>query len=149
MTDSNLYAGIAPLTGLSEDELELELGRRLAQVRDEVNREQLPTAVYPTGPTVDRSSLQALPLGVRNTAQSFLRHFNRQMRSLVCDEKDPDHAKLAKAADEGIDKLALLLTGMLVASLGWLPGLATVIAVLLAKRILSSGLATLCESWNP
>ena len=149
MADSNLDAGIVPLMGLSEDELELELGRRLEQIRDEVDRNQLPTAVHPTGPIVDRSSLQALPVGVRNVAQSFLKHFSRQMRALVCDEKDADHAKLVKAANEGVQNLALMLSGMLIASFGWLPGIATVIAMLLAKRILSAGLATLCENWNP
>jgi hypothetical protein len=139
---------IQALLALSDSELELELGRRLTQTEEEVRRNESLTAANPTGLTVDQASLQALPDFVRKTAERFLQKFNRQLYSLVCDATDPDNEKLRTAAGQGVEALGYALGGALVVAFGWLPGIATVIGVYIAKRLAKSGYEAVCETWK-
>jgi len=137
-----LEQSVGALMALSDSELELELGRRLTQSVEEAT-------LRPTGgASVDRATLQDLPPFVRTVAQRFLDRFNRQMYSLICDQNDPDNAKLRFAASEGIEKLGYVLSGALVVTFGWMPGIASVIAVIIVKRIAKSGYGAFCETWK-
>jgi hypothetical protein len=147
-TNLELEKGVKLLAGLSESDLELELGRRLNQTAEELVDNQALTTANPTGPTVDQAVLQNLPDSIRKIGERFWKNFNRQMYSLVCDETDPDNAKLRDAAGQGMETLGYVLSGVLVATFGWLPGIATVVAVLIAKRIAKSGYQTTCELWK-
>ena len=133
---------------LSESELELELGRRLIETREEIQQEKIITAAEPRGRTVDKAQLQALPDFARTVGHRFLTNFNRQMYSLVCDEKEQDNTILRDAAARGAEALGYALSGALVASFGWLPGIASVIAVLVAKRFAKSSYQAVCETWK-
>jgi len=136
-----LAKSVGALMTLSDSELELELGRRLTQTVEEAT-------LRSEGPSVDRATLQDLPPFVRTVAQKFLDKFNREMYSLICDQNDPDNAKLQVAASEGIEKLGYVLSGALVVTFGWMPGIASVIAVIVVKRIAKSGYGAFCEAWK-
>src|SRR5258708_7782906 len=147
-TNVELKKGVERLVKLSESELELELGRRLNQTAEELESNKELTTAHPTGPTVDEAALQGLPDTMRKIGERFWQNFNRQMYSLVCDERDPDNAKLRDAAGQGMETLGYVLSGVFVASFGWLPGIATVVALLIAKRICHTGYKTACELWK-
>ena len=136
------------LLSLSEDELESELGRRLTQTASEFDRNEALTVARATGPTIDREALQSLPTFARQTAQRFLSKFNRQMYSLVCDAADPDHEHIRSAAAQGVEALGYAISGAFVVAFGWLPGIATVIAVIVAKRAANAGYQAFCETWK-
>jgi hypothetical protein len=68
--------------------------------------------------------------------------------SLVCNKDDPDNAKVVQAAGDSAEKLALVLSGALVSTFGWLPAIATAVAVIIAKRAFKAGHAALCELWK-
>ena len=146
--NTELQSGVQLLWDLSPDELELELGRRLAQTREDLAQGDTLTAARPMGPSVDHEKLMALPQSVRQAAGLFLDKFNREMYSLVCDEKDPDHDTIKKAAVKGADALGYALAGAFVATFGWLPGIATVIAVIVAKRAGKAGYEAMCSTWK-
>ncbi len=145
---SELEAGVKSLLDLSTDELESELGKRLVETRRELESDKDLMAVRATGQTVDRQALQSLPDFARATAQRFLKKFNKQMYSLICDASDPDHATIRTAAGQSAEALGYVLSGALVVSFGWLPGIATVIAVIIAKRAAKSGYDAFCEEWH-
>ncbi|HEY6252458.1 MAG TPA: hypothetical protein VI685_21085 [Candidatus Angelobacter sp.] len=147
-TNNELEASIRMLANLSESELELELGRRLLQTAQEIERNESLSAARPTGSTIDKTSLQALPQFVRKTGERFLKMFNQQMYSLICEQTDPDHEKLRVAAMQGLEPLGYTLSGALIATFGWLPGIATVAGVMIAKRIAKSGYKAVCETWK-
>jgi hypothetical protein len=44
--------------------------------------------------------------------------------------------------------LQAAVSGALVATFGWLPGIATVIAVIIAKRAAGAGYQAFCETWK-
>jgi hypothetical protein len=146
---AQMQESVEHLFSMSEAELELELGRRLTQTREEIPKSATLTAAEPSGATtVDRETLQGLPDFVRITAHRFLKNFNQQLYSLVCDSSDPDHAKLRQAAASSAQTLALILSGVLVGTFGWLPGVASVIAVLVAKRFGKAGYDAVCQTWK-
>jgi hypothetical protein len=70
------------------------------------------------------------------------------MYSLICDKDDADHAHIQSAATQGAEALGYVLSGVLVVSFGWLPGVAAVIAVIIAKRAGKAGYETFCETWK-
>ena len=145
---TELETGVKALFDLSESELEKELGRRLAQTAGELDEDQDLTATHAGGITVDREKLQALPDFARKLAERFLSRFEREMYSLICDKDDPDNDKIRSAAVQGAEVLAYVISGALVATFGWLPGIATVIAVIIAKRLAKSGYGAFCETWE-
>jgi hypothetical protein len=145
---TELESGVQALFGLTEAELEGELGRRLTQTAEELDRNEALSAVYATGPTVDREVLQSLPDFARMTAHRFLTRFNSQMYSLICDDTDPEHEKIRSAAAQGGEALGYAISGALVVAFGWLPGIATVIAVIIVKRAAKAGYQAFCETWR-
>ena|SRR5713101_8618572 len=145
---TELESGVRALFGLTESELELELGRRLAQTEKELEGNAPLSTARAIGPIVDREALQSVPDFARKIAQRFLDRFNKQMYSLICDASDPDNEKVRVAAGQGAEALGYAISGALVATFGWLPGIATVIAVIIAKRLAGAGYQAFCETWK-
>jgi hypothetical protein len=143
-----MKAEVDNLFVLSESELELELGRRLIETRKQIQQDEIITASELRGRTVDKAELQALPDFARALSHRFLTQFNKQMYLLVCDADEPDNKTLRDAAAHGAEALGYALSGALVASFGWLPGIASVIAVLIAKRFAKSSYQAVCETWK-
>lgn len=133
---------------LNPDELELELGRRMILTLQEVQSGQALTLAEPAPPSLDTATLAGPILFLRDVAQRFLEKFNRQLYSLACDPSDPDHDQIRRALDGGAERLGLVLSGMLVASFGLLPGIAGAVAVLVAKRFVKAAHAAVCASWQ-
>ena len=147
-TDMDFKFGVQPLLGLSEDELEIELGRRLIQTEEEVSNCQPLTAARAIGFVIDRQALRARAASDQRLAKRFLQKFNSQMYSLICDETHPDNASLRESIRHGVEDMSYAISGMLVATFGWLPGIATVIAVIIAKQAAQAGLGLFCEAWK-
>jgi len=70
------------------------------------------------------------------------------MYSLICDENDPDNKTIREGAAGGAEKLGYAISGALVITFGWMPGIASVIAVIIMKRMAKSGYAAFCETWK-
>jgi hypothetical protein len=137
------------LFALSEADLELELGRTLSTTAAEVESQAMLTAAQPGAmKSIDKEQLQSLPGTVRTIAHRFLKNFNTQMYSLVCDSRDPDNEKLRAAAKTSVESLGLVLSGIFVATFGWLPGIASVVAVLVAKRFGGAAYDAVCSTWK-
>ncbi|HVT15487.1 MAG TPA: hypothetical protein VHQ90_04795 [Thermoanaerobaculia bacterium] len=145
---TELETSVQALLGLSEGELEAELGRRLTQTAEELERNEPLSTMHAAGLTVDREALQSLPEFTTRAAALFLKRFNQQMYSLVCDSTDPDHDKIRSTAAQGAAALGFAISGALVATFGWLPGIASVIAVIIAKRFAKAGYQAVCEAWK-
>jgi hypothetical protein len=145
---TEIQADVKALFGLTESDLETELGRRLAQTMEELTSDKPLAATHNMGPTVDREALMAVPVSARKLAERFLDKFHGQMYSLICDDRDPDHALIQSALAQGGEGLGYAISGALVVSFGWLPGIATVIAVIVAKRAAKAGHQVFCETWK-
>src|SRR5207253_9644992 len=65
---------------------------------------------------------------LERAANLFLTRFNKELYSLICNPDDPENPVIRGALESGTQNLGLVLGGVLVASFGWLPGIATVIA---------------------
>lgn len=139
---------IDQLWSLEEDELLRELGQRLEVSRIEVDEGKELSAMIPAGPTEDSATLMGPPLRLRDIAERFFRRFNRELHSLVCNAEDPDNAKIIEILNKGGESLGLVIAGALMASFGWLPGIAAVVAVLIAKKLLKASHATVCDEWE-
>src|SRR6202521_4712303 len=111
---TEIQADVKALFGLSDSDLEVELGRRLAQTKEELKTDKPLAVTHALGPGVDREALAAVPISARKLAERFLDKFNRQMYSLVCDEKDPDHAQIQSAVAQGGEALGYAVSGALV-----------------------------------
>jgi hypothetical protein len=147
-SNAEIQSDVKALLKLNDSELEVELGRRLAETEEELKRNQPLTAAHGMGPTVDRTKLQKMPDFVQKTADRFLCKFDRQIYSLVCDNSDPDHAKIKAAAAQGAEAVGYALGGALIVAFGWLPGIATVVAVIIARRAAKAGHEAFCETWK-
>jgi hypothetical protein len=97
---------------------------------------------------MDSTQLAAAPVWLKELGQKFLVKLNRQMYSLVCDERDEDNAKIRAVVGSGAQQLALVMSGVLVASFGLLPGIATAVAVIVSKRLVKAGHQALCDTWK-
>lgn len=136
------------LSGLSEPALIIELGRRLSLTERQLNSHEELTTVAPQGPVAADESL-AGPLDfVENVGRQFLRRFNGQLYSLCCDAEDPENTKVKTALDLGIQAGATALAAVLVATFGWLPGIASVITVIIVKRFGDAIYDTACQLWK-
>jgi hypothetical protein len=144
-----LKESVRILAQLEESEIETELGRRLAATRDELDQADSLSAASVTTVEPDRSELAAAPVWLKELAEEFLRRLNDQMYRLVCDERDPDNARVRQFAGAGVEQLGFVLAGVLVASFGLLPGVAAALGVILAKRITIAGHQALCTTWRP
>jgi hypothetical protein len=146
----HLEQSVKALLKLQESEMETLLGQELALTRRELeNNKPLSAALIPpTGLPEDTAKLAAAPEWLRKLGQRFLEKFSAQMYSLVCDKSDADNAKVVKAIGEGTEKLALLLVGVLMANFAWLPAIASVVAVIIARRVVEAGHGALCQTWK-
>jgi hypothetical protein len=143
-----LKGSVDALLGLEQSELMTELGRRLEATRKEVEGGQSLLVASPLVVPQDATQLAAAPLWFKELGEKFLRKLNHQFYSLFCNTQDPDYPKIDLALGDGIEKVALVLSGVLVTSFGLLPGIATAVAVIIAKRVIDAGRKALCETWK-
>lgn len=145
--DEALKQSFEQLWKLDEDELEVELGKRLELTRAEQARHAALSTVWPLASVPDSTELQG-PLEVfAQVGRKFLTRLEKDMYSLICDKNDPDHAVIVKL---GLDPktIGLLLAGYLTAQLAILPGVAVALASLFAKRFVGTAFATACDEWK-
>src|SRR5918912_1006988 len=143
-----LERSLHDLVDMDDSELMIELGRRLVETEKEVQSHASLTMAQPTGPSLDKAEL-AGPLDfLGRTASLFLTRFNEQLYSLICNPNDPDNPVIRTALESGTQSLGLVLGGVLVASFGWLPGIAAVIAAIILKRVVKVGYGATCEAWK-
>lgn len=146
--ETDLVSGVNALLGLTEEELQTELGLRLALTSLEIKDNEPLTAARAIGFNVDQQVLQSRPSYAENLGRRFLDKFNAQMYSLICDEANSDNAKFRESLTEGTAALSYAISGALVTTFGWLPGIATVIAVIIAKQAAQAGFMLFCEAWK-
>lgn len=136
------------LLGLTEDELEIELGRRLtsaSQGSDDAEASPQPRAV---GFGAGHDFLFSETARTRNAGKRFLDRVSSDLYALIFDGEDADNARIRAAVAHGTEALSYAIGGVLMARFGWVPGTASVIAVILAKRIAVAGYLTLWETWK-
>jgi len=142
-----MQEAVKGLSELSDSALELELGRRLVQTKADLESSSSLRFAEPLA-RVEPEAVMFSSGDLLFVAHKFLDNVNGQMYSLVCDAKDEDNKKLREAYSTGVESLALVLSGFLVATFGWLPGIASVLAVLIAKRFLKATYDTACQIWE-
>jgi hypothetical protein len=141
-----LEQSVKALLKLEPSQLETLLGQQVAMISEELGKSPSLSAVSPaTAMIEDTTRLAGPPEFLRQLGQRFVKKFGAQMYSLLCDKNDPDNAKVVEATKAGAEKLALMLAGYLVVGIGLLPGIATAIAVLVAKRVVDAAHDSLCE----
>lgn len=145
---NQLKESIAALVKLEPSELETELGRRLQETQKEVESGQSLLAASPMTVPQDSAQLAAAPVWLQKLGKNFVESLNTQLYSLVCEEKDPDNVKVRQALGGGAEQIALVISGVLVATFGLLPGIATAVAVIVGKRIIAAGHTALCKTWQ-
>ncbi len=143
-----LKESIEALMKLEPSEIETELGRRLEATQTELEKGDTLSTAAPMIVPADSTQLAAAPAWLRKLGQNFLQKLNAQMYSLVCDDKDPDNLKVRQALGSGAEQLALVISGVLVATFGLLPGIATAVAVIVGKRIVVAGHESICKTWK-
>lgn len=143
-----LEQSINDLLKLDETELVQELGRRLVTTGRQVNSTPDLVAAHAFGPSPDTAQLAGPTEVLERAASLFIERFNRQLYNLVCNPDDPDNPLIKNAVEGGTQSLGLVLGGALVATFGWLPGIAAVVAAILLKRIVNAGYSTVCEVWR-
>jgi hypothetical protein len=146
--EQQLKESIDALMKLEPSEIEIELGRRLEATKKDLVASPTLSAAALVIPPMDSTQLAAAPVWLKELGQKFLVKLNRQMYSLVCDERDEDNAKIRAVVGSGAQQLALVMAGVLVASFGLLPGVATAVAVIVSKRLVKAGHEALCEQWK-
>lgn len=146
--ETQIQSSVYALVDLEEDELEIELGRRLELNKKELASEEVLTSAYPGDPTLDQAELMGPLDFLRDVAVKFVDKFNYLLYRLICDPSDPDHEQVKASIVAGTEKLAYILAGLLAANFGMLPGIAAVVATLIAKRLFKAGHEALCERWT-
>jgi hypothetical protein len=146
--EEQLNRSIEELMKLEPSEIEVELGRRLEETKKEIEQGHFLSAASPMIVPPDATQLAAAPIWLKDLGQAFVRNLSHQMYSLVCDEKDPENVKLRIALASGTQQAALVISGVLVATFGLLPGIATAVAVIVGKRIAVAGHKTVCDAWK-
>ena len=89
-----------------------------------------------------------LPGTARQIGHKFLENVNAQMYKLICDADDADNKKIRNAAAAGVQDLSFVLSGIFVATFGWLPGIASVVGVIVAKRFARAAYDAVCKTWK-
>src|SRR4029077_15899391 len=107
-------SGVNALLGLTEEELQTELGLRLALTSLEIKDNEPLTAAREIGLNVDQQGVQSRPSYAENLGRRFLDKFNAQMYSLICDEANSDNAKFRESLTEGTAALSYAISGALV-----------------------------------
>jgi hypothetical protein len=145
-----IEAGIKESAKLGEDQLLVELGQHLDSIEIEWNSSEHLTAATPsTGPVLDTSKL-AGPAADRfaAAAKRFLNRYNESLYNMICNPDDPDNPKLRVAAGEGVEKLGLVLAGVLAAHFAWLPAIIVVVVALVLKRFSKDTYEVACAIWK-
>ena len=143
-----LKGSVDALLKLEPSELTVELGRRLEATKEEVERGQELRVASLLAIPPDSTQLAAAPVWLKDLGENFLKKLNHQFYSLFCNKQDPDYPKIDLALGDGIEKVALVLAGVLVTTFGLLPGIATAVAVIVAKRVINAGRDALCATWK-
>lgn len=143
-----LKGSVDALLGLEPSELAVELGRRLEATKEEVEKGHELLVSSPLVIPPDSTQLAAAPVWLKELGENFVKKLNHQFYSLFCNKDDPDYPKIDFIFGEGIEKVALVLAGVLVTSFGLLPGIATAVAVIIAKRIIGSTRDAVCATWK-
>src|SRR4029077_14356278 len=146
--EMDFESGVQPLLDLSEDELEIELDRRLAQTEEELSNNEPLTAARAIGFAIDRQALQARANFDQNLGKRFLNKFNAQMYSLICDDTNPDNDKLRDSLSQGAAAMSYAISVASVKIVGWFAGIASVISVIIAKQAAHAGFLLFCEAWK-
>ena len=133
---------------LSESALLVELGRRIRLADHEIAHASVLTASAQVGLTPASEALAGPMDFFRNAGRAFLNRFNRQMYLLCCDASDPDHVKVKSALDLGADAAAAAIGALLIGVFGWLPGIASVIAMIVVKRFSGGIHGAICDAWK-
>jgi hypothetical protein len=136
------------LLNLDEAELVQQLGRLLVTTEQQIGSAPSLTAAQAQGPSADAALLASPTDVLERVANRFLKRFNRQLYNLICDPNDPDNPLIRTTLESGTQSLGLVLGGALVATFGWLPGIAAVIAAIIVKRIIKAGHTAVCEVWR-
>lgn len=136
------------LWDLSSADLEIELGRRIATIRSEYETSPQLSDARPTPPQLDSAKLMGSVDFLQDLARTFLDRFNHQMYALICDPSDPDNPKTLAALEIGVEHFGIFLGGVLVANFGMLPGIAVIVAAILAKRFASAAHMAVCDTWK-
>ena len=142
-------SSINQFTKWDENQLLAELGHQLESIEHDFNSADDLTAAKPAAPALDKSQLagptadKLKQLGLR-----FMQRFNRTLYSIICDPNDPDNAKIRVAASEGVEKLGLVIAGVLAAHFAWLPAIVVVVTSLLLKRFGKDAYREACAIWK-
>jgi len=145
--NGQIEQSLSDLLNLNETELYQELGRLLVTTEKQVGNAPVLTAAQAAGPSLDTAQLAGPEDFLERVARRFIKRFNRQLYNLICDPNDPDNPTIRTALEGGTQSLGLVLGGFLVASFGWLPGIAAVVTAILVKRIIKGGHEAVCEVW--
>ncbi len=148
--NQEMEQSVKDLLKLTDSDLELELGRRLKINEAEVDAGVTDSLSAASAMSIDIDSAElAGPIDfLRNAARAFLNRFNQQMFSLICNPEDPDFEKVKGAIAGGAEKVAIVLTGILIAKFAWLPAIIVVIATLIAKRFAAGSHEAVCIAWK-
>lgn len=145
---NELNESIKALVNLSDDDLEVELGRRLKINEMEIQAESVLSASGVMPLKLDEAELAGPREFLRNLAHDFLSRFNRQLYSLVCNPEDEDYKLVNAAMGGGAEKVALVVAGVLMAKFAWLPAIVALIASIVAKRAVSGAHESVCAVWK-
>lgn len=138
---------IKELLGSGEDQLIEQLGLR----QSAINITPAAAGAPNLAPSYD--GLMGPLDGVKALGRKILLHWAREVHSLACGTSEDDAAdrnKLKDAFNLGDATIAGAITTLLVGSFGVAPAIATVIAVILAKRFIATGWVDVCaaiDSW--
>jgi hypothetical protein len=140
---------LGELWDLDEAGLEEELGQRLEINREEVEAKQALTMAQAIPQPLERTENQGAALDAfRKVGRNFVRRFEAQIYSLVCEESDPDNKQLVDAFKAGAKYFGVALGGYLTATFGFLPGIAVVVGTIIAKRFSRAAYDTVCDEWR-
>jgi hypothetical protein len=146
--EQQLKQSVEELANLNEDQLEIELGRRLQLTAAELKSQPALSTALPLPPQLDQAELAGPIDFLQGLGKRFLGKLNRQMYELVCNPDDPDNGKVKVALDKGTEGLGYVLAGVLATTFGLLPAIAGVVGTILARRVLKAGHQALCETWQ-
>jgi hypothetical protein len=148
MDEIESATAVRRLLALTEGQLEAELGQELLAARYESEGGQGEARERAIGFGAGRDAIASNPGLTREVGRRFLAKFHEGMLSLICNDLDRDNVAIRLAVTEGIEALTLAISTTLMHSFGWIPAIAGVIAVILAKRIAAVGYEAFCETWK-
>ena len=129
-----------------EDQLYLELGKRLSAIKQDPSLSgsftpDLPSDVEALGPVDD----------LKEIARRFFARFNAQAYQLVCGaeaENSEEREQVLNAFGIGQDAVAAAIVGLLVSQLALAPAVAAVVAALIVRLFFRPAYESMCEVWS-